>query len=129
MKLYYTWENEGGSLAPNCRSSVVNKDNVSLIACILTDSGGQNYRQTIPWLEDGIDKITSIRTSVISFSDWSRETWGAELTQDEVKIYSLHDEEYFEKISLDGFEKALISWRDFLQNKPEVFVKEEIEIQ
>ncbi len=128
MKIYFSWENVNGCLTPDCHSSVVNKDGVSLLACILMDDGGQPYLQTIPWLDDGLNRIVSIKNKEINFFDWSRETWGAELTHNEVKIYSLHDDNYFQLLKLEVFEQALIAWRGFLQSNPEAGVKTEIEI-
>lgn len=116
------------SLIPSCQSSDINKDGVSILACILMDDGGQHYLQTIPWLNECLEKIAMIKNTEIEFSDWSRETWGAELSRNEVKIYSLHDENYYQLLSLDQFEKALLTWRDFLQSNPQVGLKEEIEI-
>jgi len=128
MKIYFSWENTEESLTPSCRSSVVNKDDVDLLSCILMDDGGQHYLQTTSWLDEGLNRVVSIKNKEINFSDWSRETWGAELTREEVKIYSLYDEDYFQILRLDEFEKALKSWRDFLVSNPEQSVKDEIEL-
>jgi len=128
MKNYFSWETAMGNMTPSYHTDVVNKDGISLLACILMDDGGVPYLETLPWLTEGIDKIASIKNKEIDFYDWSRETWGAELTLGEVKIYSLHDEDYFQLLSLDEFEKALVAWKDFIQSTPEVDLKVNIEI-
>lgn len=53
---------------------------------------------------------------------------GAELTKGQVRIYSLYDENYFELINIDSFERALLAWLNFVQLKPEVGVTQEVEI-
>lgn len=86
---------------------------------VLMDSGGLPYRDTIPWLNEGIKRITSVATGELESSDWSRETWGVELRNPTAKIYSLHDEEYVQTLSLDGFSKVLRAWTAFLESKPD----------
>ena len=76
-------------------------------------------RTTIEWLYEGIKRIKSVATGELESSDWSRETWGVEARDNKAKIYSLHDEEYFQLLSLDGFLKVLQEWTAFLQSKPD----------
>lgn len=59
--------------------------------------------------------VWSSKESKVDFADWSRDTWGAELTKKYVKIYSLHDENYFELLNIDSFEMALLAWLNFIQ--------------
>ncbi|ELP97597.1 hypothetical protein A979_19185 [Pseudomonas syringae BRIP34876] len=82
----------------------------------------------MPWLDEGVERIRSVKGSKIKFSDWSRDAWGAELTKGQVRIYSLYDENYFELINIDSFEGALLAWLNFIQLKPEVGVTQEVEI-
>lgn len=128
MRLHFSWEGLAGGLSPGCSSSVVNKDGVSPLACLLTDDGGQVFLDTVSWLDEGVDRIKKIKESKVDFLDWSRDAWGAELTKEQVKIYSLHDESYFEMISLDSFEKALLAWLNFMQLEPRLGITQEIEI-
>ena len=128
MKIYLSWESDGECLRPTCHSSVLNDDGISLLECILMDDGGLGYSRSIPWLEEGLDRIRLIRNGEIHFSDWSRETWGAELRVGKVKIYSLYDESYFQILSLEEFENALLAWKDFVQSNSEVGTKCEISI-
>lgn len=86
------------------------------------------FLDTVPWLDEGVERIRSVKDSKINFSDWSRDAWGAELTKDQVKIYSLYDEDYFELLNVDSFERALLAWLNFIQLKPEVGVIQEVEI-
>lgn len=53
---------------------------------------------------------------------------GGELTKEEVKIYSLYDENYFEVLSINSFELALSTWLNFIQLKPEAGLEQEIEV-
>ncbi|MBI6562492.1 hypothetical protein EIG75_26825 [Pseudomonas syringae] len=128
MKLHFSWDESGGALSSSVSSSIVNKDGVSPLACLLTDDGGQLFLDTVPWLDEGVVRIRSVKSSKINFSDWSRDAWGAELTKGQVRIYSLYDENYFELINIDSFERALLAWLNFVQLKPEVGVTQEVEI-
>lgn len=128
MKLYFSWEESAGALSPSCSSSVVNKDGVSPLACLLTDDGGQVFLDAVSWLNECVGRIRKIKKSEIDFLDWSRDAWGAELTKGQVKVYSLHDENYFELLSIDSFEIALLAWLSFIQLKPRLGMTQEIEI-
>ncbi|MBX8547550.1 hypothetical protein K5D53_23250 [Pseudomonas cichorii] len=107
---------------------MVNKNGVSPLACLLTDDGGQLFLDTVPWLEEGLDRVRSVKDAKVGFIDWSRDAWGAELTKEHVKIYSLHDESYFELISINSFEMALLAWLGFIRLKPAAKVSQEVEI-
>lgn len=128
MKLIFSWEESAGIFFPSCSSSVVKKDGVSPLACLLTDDGGQLFLDTLPWLAEGIIRVNLVKKPEIDCLDWSRDAWGAELTKYHVKIYSLHDENYFELLSVESFENALLAWSNFIQMKPELGVTREIEI-
>jgi hypothetical protein len=128
MKLYFSWLQSEGSLSPYCSSEVVRMDGVSPLCCILTDDGGKRYLDTISWLNSGIDRINSVKFFESETADWSRDAWGAELTKNKAKIYSLHDEDYFELLDIDSFEIALLAWKDFIQSQPEVGITKVVEI-
>lgn len=128
MKLKFSWEQSDGTTFPTCSSNVINKDGVSPLACLLIDDGGQWFLDTLSWLEEGVARINSIKKSEVEFLDWSRDAWGAELTKEHVKIYSLYCESYFELLSIESFETALLEWSSFIQSKPELGVTREIEI-
>lgn len=115
-------------LSPVCSSSVVNRDGVSPLACLLNDDGGQLFLNTLPWLNEGLDRVRSVKGAKVDFVDWSRDAWGAELTRENVKIYSLHDENYFELIGIESFETALSAWLDFIKQKPEAGAIKEIDL-
>lgn len=128
MRLHFSWDESAETLSPSVSSSAVNKDGVSPLACLLTDDGGQVFLDTVPWLDEGVKRIRSVKNSDIDFADWSRDAWGAELTKEQVKIYSLYCESCFELLDIDSFEMALLAWLNFIQLKPEVGVIQEIEI-
>jgi hypothetical protein len=119
MKLVFGWTIANGEPSPTCSSDVVNKDGVSPLCCLLTDDGGQRFLDTISWLSEGLDRIKSVKDFYGSHADWSRDAWGAGLTQEQAKIYSLHDEDYFEMIDIESFEAAVSTWRSFIQQRPE----------
>ena len=128
MKLFFSWEKSFDSLYPSCSSDVVDKDGVSPLACLLADDGGQRYLDTVPWLNEGIERIRSIKYSELNLADWSRDAWGAELSKGLVKIYSLYDDKCFENLNLKAFEMALLAWRSFIQRTPELGAIQDIEI-
>ena len=128
MKLHFSWLSSEGDVTPNCSAEVVKADGVSPLCCLLTDDGGQGFLNTISWLDEGVARIKSVRVSGVEAADWSRDAWGAELTKGKAKIYSLHDEDYFELLDIDSFENALSAWKDFIQSKPEAGIIKIIEL-
>ena len=128
MKLLFSWEKSADGLSPSCSSDAVNKDGVSPLACLLTDDGGHRLLDTAPWLDEGVERIKSIKYSDIDLTDWSRDAWGAELSKGQAKIYSLYDEDCFEALNLDAFEAALLAWRNFIQLTPELGMSQILEI-
>ena len=128
MKLVFGWEVADGQPSPTCSSDVVNKDGVSTLCCLLTDDGGQTFLDTVLWLNEGLDRIRSVRDSGRSYVDWSRDAWGAELTKEQAKVYSLHDEDYFEMIDIESFETVLSEWCGFIQRRPEIQTIFELQI-
>ncbi|WP_222616419.1 hypothetical protein [Undibacterium umbellatum] len=56
-------------------------------------------------------------------------TLGGQLTLSKVKIYSLYDENYFELVGMNAFEKALMFWREFIQMEPGINAEKRIEIE
>lgn len=99
---------------PRCSTDVVGVDGVDLLACILIDDGGVPFNDTIPWLDEGVNRLLAVRRDEKVFMEWARDAWAAHISKDGVKIYSLYDEDFSVTISLDDFEKALRGWKDFL---------------
>jgi len=118
MKITFSWNRNADGCTPVSKSDLLNQDGISLLDCLLMDSGGLHYPDSVPWLNEGMKRIKSVAMGELESSDWSRETWGVELKKDKAKIYSLHDEHYCQIISLDGFSKVLQKWLDFLQRMP-----------
>ena len=119
MNIKFSWKRDGDGYRPVSESDFLNQDGVSLLDCVLMDDGGLSNSETLPWLEEGIKRIKSVASGELESSDWGRETWGVEFRNNKAKIYSLHDEEYFQLLRLDGFLKALQEWTAFLQSKPD----------
>jgi hypothetical protein len=117
MNITFSWRRDADGYSPVSKSDLFNQDGLSLLDCVLMDSGGLSYSKTIPWLDEGIKRIKSVATGESEFSDWSRETWGVEVRDNKAKIYSLHDAKCFQILSLDVFMKVLQEWAAFLQSK------------
>ncbi|MET1256926.1 hypothetical protein [Aliikangiella maris] len=120
MKLELYWEEDDGQLVPRCHSDDVNSDGINLVSCLLMDDGGIPYQETVQWIEEGVEKVEAISNDSNSSLDWSREAWGASLTPEVTKVYSLHDEEYFSEISTSEFKEILTMWRDFIKSTPDL---------
>ena len=118
MQLTFSWTEQHGTLSPHCESNVVNRDGMCLLASILMDDGGCGHAHSIDWLDEGLKRIDSVSSGESRALDWSRETWGATLTNKEVTIRSLHDESYSQRVGLKEFETALAAWKSFLQHTP-----------
>lgn len=78
INVNFSWKLEADGYTPVSSSSFLNQDGVSLLDCVLMDSGGLCYLETIPWLDEGIKRIKSVATGELESSDWNRETWGVE---------------------------------------------------
>lgn len=132
MKLKFYWyiseAFKDDILRPACTVVDSTSELDECLANYLMDDGGQTYLNTISWLDEGIKKMDSIKNGEADIIDWSRNAWGAEISSVEAKIYSLYDENYFEIVSLNAFEKALLSWKEFLQLKPHVDNSLEIDL-
>lgn len=118
MKVTFSWETAAGIVSPHSASETVNRDGMNLLSCLLMDDGGIPYLQSIPWIREGIKKIDSVLDGETVSSSWDRESWGALITINGVKIYSLHDKDYFEDVTLQQFKNALSSWGKFIESKP-----------
>lgn len=118
MNIIFSWKNSADTLTPCCTSDVVNSDGISLLSCLLMDDGGIPFLQTIPWINEGISNINSILRGEVNSYSWDREAWGAFITVNKVKVYSLLDENYFEVISIQEIKNALESWVKFIQSEP-----------
>lgn len=128
MKLMLSWEESIDGVFPHCSSDLINKDGIDALACLLADDGGQSFLDTVPWLDEGLNRVNLVKNASVDFADWSRDAWGAELTSEKAKIYSLYDEGCFNVLELKSFEMALLTWRDFIQLKPEVGTVKTLEI-
>ena len=120
MKLRFSWQHVSGRLIADCSSDVVNEDGISILCCLLSDDGGQGAIDTLPWVDEGISLATKVASNEIAQAEWDRDAWGAKLSHDQVQLYSLHDEDYVQYISIESFHAALREWKTFLKIKPDV---------
>lgn len=66
-----------------------------MLACLLANSGGQKFQDSIPWLNEELSRVEAIKSGEIKASDWNRDSWGVEIKGESAKIYSLYDEGFF----------------------------------
>jgi hypothetical protein len=118
VKLIYSWEGPPANLSPNCIFDSGGEDAISPLACLLTDDGGRHYLTAVPWLNEGLHGVNLVLCKTVKLFDWSRDAWGAELTEVNAKIYSLYNDNYFELIEINSFQHALSSWLEFIQSEP-----------
>lgn len=118
MKISFSWRHDADCCTPFSETHPPGHDDFSLLDCLLMDSGGLGYAETIPWLNEGIKRVVAVAIGEQESSDWSRETWGVEFRNNTARIYSLHDEECSQVLTLGAFSKALQEWTAFLQTKP-----------
>lgn len=52
INLNFSWQREADRDIPVSRSDFLNQDKISLLDCLLMDSGGLSYAEIIPWLEE-----------------------------------------------------------------------------
>ncbi len=78
------------------------------------DDGGLDIPDVLSSLEEGLEKIELAKRAESTGVEWERETWSVKLTPTDATVYSLHDAEYVENISISAFEKILISWFEFI---------------
>ena len=128
MKLTFLWEKLNDVFYPVCTSKNVDKDGVNIICCLLMDDGGIPYIQSLPWLREGIVGVDSVLNREVASSSWNRESWGALITIEQVKIYSLFDEAYFENFTIKQFKCALCAWKIFLESQPDLGEQKNIEL-
>ncbi|WLH77709.1 hypothetical protein PSH81_18470 [Pseudomonas sp. FP2335] len=114
MNIRFFMEESAEFSSPRCSTDVERVDGVDLLACLLIDNGGVPFNETIPWLDEGVNRLLAVRRDEKVFTEWARDAWAAHISKDGVKIYSLYDEDFSVTISLGDFEKALRGWKDFL---------------
>jgi hypothetical protein len=71
------------------------------------------------WIQEGISRVEMILSGKAESLSWDREAWGVSMTIDEARIYSLHDEDYFESLTLQQLKNALVLWKNFVELEPE----------
>ena len=128
MKLTFEWRLAMGYLSLGCSSDVVSEEGYSPFAYILNDDGGLRPLDTLPWLVEGLERLYSVKELKVDFVIWGREAWSAEFNKAYVKVYSLYDDNVFEIVSVDSFEKALLAWIDFIQSPQIPGVSQEVEV-
>jgi hypothetical protein len=133
MKLKFYWyiseAYKDGILRPACKCINPKEESDEYIANYLMDDGGSYYLDSIPWLEEGLAKISLIKSHKINYIDWSRNAWGAELSTGGAKIYSLYDESFFRTFTLTALEEVLFEWKKFLQLEPEMEKTQEVTLK
>lgn len=119
MNTTFTLSRTSQGYAPVSKSDFLNQDGISLLDCVLEDSGGLPHSDTLPWLNEGLARIISVTTGASECEDWGREAWGVEFRVNQAKFYSQHDQNYSQTMSLEAFSKVLQEWISFLQSPPD----------
>jgi hypothetical protein len=119
MKLTFSWRERFERLEPACTSDVLDRDGVSLVSSLLTDTGGLPYLSTLSWLDEGLRQSEAVRCGEAESLRWGREAWGAVLRRDGATLYSLHVEDFAVVMPLDAFEAALRAWIEFIRIAPD----------
>ncbi|WP_165677739.1 hypothetical protein [Metapseudomonas otitidis] len=114
MKLKFSWLSDGAVREPGCETDVSGPQGLDLLGFLLTDGGGQPYEATIAWLKEGLSKVRAVKQGELESHNWDREGWGVEISRENSRIYSLHDDDFFCLLTTDEFEAALSSWIAFL---------------
>jgi len=114
MSIQFFLEESTGVAIPWCSTDALGPDDVDILACLLIDDGGGPFVETIPWLDEGLNRLIAVRREDEVSTEWARDAWATHISKSGVKIYSLYDEDFSITISLDDFERALRGWKDFL---------------
>lgn len=128
MNIKFTCVELEGELTPICESDYVNKDGINLLSNLLTDDGGVELIDSIEWLNEGVSLAEKVSNKLIDSANWDRETWGAEINPDQVKVYSLYDDNYYQVYSLADFLIILKSWIKFIDSELSVSASFELEV-
>jgi hypothetical protein len=116
MRLKFFWIDDR---SPCCEVTPAGPFGYPILGCILGDDGGLRLSTSIKDLEDGVRRVDAVLQSATPLSlDWDRETWGATIQANKVKLYSLHDENYAEFMATPAFRKALFQWWNFVGAGP-----------
>lgn len=59
--------------SPWCSTDVVGVDGVDLLACLLIVDGGVPFNETIPWLDEGVNRLLAVRRDERVFTEWARD--------------------------------------------------------
>ena len=92
MKLRFFWHESFGKLEPSCESDAPFRDGECLLCTLLTDTGGLAFLGTLPWLEEGLQRLAAVQRGEAESLRWGREDWEARFDRDRVEIHSLHEE-------------------------------------
>lgn len=108
---------DGEFCEPNCQSDFVGCEGIDFLACLLTDGGGQQYCNTIGWLDEGLLRVSQVKSRELDSCCWERDSWGVKFEGKIAMIYSLYEEGCSFSLAIDDFEMALLDWRNFLKNQ------------
>jgi len=132
MKLKFYWyvsdAYKDGLLRPACNCMDTEKESDESLANYLTDDGGNFYFYSVSWAEEGLRKLSLLEKNEIERFQYVRDAWGADFSSENVKIYSLYDDDFSMMIPLKLMKLILLRWREFLQMKPCIETSLEIDL-
>jgi len=79
------------------------------------DDGGLDLERSSLWIREGIARAAAITAGAQNSAEWSRESWGANITPNLTTVFSLHDEALTETVSTKSFVLALSNWLKFME--------------
>ncbi len=119
MKLEFGWMPGALRQRANCNVVGLGANDISPLACLLMDDGGLDARTSLAWLQEGIARIDALQSGEEARKiDWGRESWGAGISGQVTRIYSLCDDQCFEYVATASFKEALVEWSKFLDSGP-----------
>lgn len=119
MRITFTWREQFGQLVPACDAEAPDALDFSPLACLLTDDGGMGHLASVPWLQEGLDRIDAIQGGRVLNDYWDRESWGAHLEAARAVVYSLLDDQCSQELPLKDFERVLRAWAGFITAPPD----------
>ena len=128
MKLVFCWDDMHGVLRPGCHVDGVGGPGSNLLTMQLIDDGGLGQDLMLEAVREGLEIADAIAEGRQSQGEWIRETFGAELTAAEARIYWLEDESRFELFPLRTFRAALAAWEEFMKLAAEVSLTRTVEV-
>jgi hypothetical protein len=129
MKLTFSWHAPFvDRLEPRAESDARNEEGLDLVSNVLMDTGGLAYLSTVPWLEEGLQRVAAVERGEAASLDWGREDFGVRFERDRATVYSHYVDSCVQSMDLSAFAAALRAWIDFIRQPADVQVTVSIDL-